>query len=172
MVADYTLGNGLSATLAAEMRRTTQIAFAGTQVAAGSTFPGQYGGFQVPDIVANIRVDQAWGSAQIMGALHQVNANYYTGATGVASGHPSDEVGFAIGAGIKLNASMISQGDFFQAQVNYTQGATNHDSAAAQRPYRRGAVAPFIRQSVHGDYWIVRRCLCSLQPKVGPDCER
>ena len=39
--------------------------------------PAAYGGFQAPDIVANLRVDQAWGSAQIMGALHQVNATYY-----------------------------------------------------------------------------------------------
>ena len=39
-----------------------------------------YGGFQAPDVVANLRVDQAWGSAQIMGALHDVNATYYSGA--------------------------------------------------------------------------------------------
>ena len=30
----------------------------------------------MPDIVANLRVDQAWGSAQIMGALHQVGGRY------------------------------------------------------------------------------------------------
>ena len=36
-----------------------------------------YAGFQSPDIVANLRVDQAWGSAQIMGALHQVATTYY-----------------------------------------------------------------------------------------------
>ncbi len=34
---------------------------------AGNT----YGGQQVPDIVGNLRVDQAWGSAQISGVLHQ-----------------------------------------------------------------------------------------------------
>ena len=39
---------------------------------------------EVPDIVANLRVDQAWGSAQIMGALHQVNAAYYITATAAA----------------------------------------------------------------------------------------
>ena len=33
-----------------------------------------YGGWQAPDIVGNLRVDQAWGSAQIGGAAHQVNA--------------------------------------------------------------------------------------------------
>jgi hypothetical protein len=127
MVAGYTaqLGNGFSGTIAAEMRRTTQIAFAGNQTFPGPSGPGQYGGFQCPDIVANLRVDQAWGSAQIMGALHQVNAGYYAG-TVVSSGHPDDEFGFAIGAGIKLNAPMLGQGDYFQAQINYTQGALRY----------------------------------------------
>ena len=130
MVGGYTaqFGNGLSATLAAEMRRTTQIANGGGQVAAGgAAFPGNYGGFQAPDIVGNLRIDQAWGSAQIMGALHQVNATYYTGpSAGLRRGHPGDEWGFAIGAGIKLNAPMIGQGDYLQAQVNYTQGALRY----------------------------------------------
>ena len=27
----------------------------------------------MPDVVGNLRVDQAWGSAQIGGAVHQVN---------------------------------------------------------------------------------------------------
>ena len=87
MVGGYTaqFGNGLSATLAAEMRRTTQIA-AGQRLVRlayqprtdGRCTPGGfYGGFQAPDIVGNLRVDQAWGSAQIMGALHQVNMTYY-----------------------------------------------------------------------------------------------
>ncbi len=50
-----------------------------------------YGGWQSPDVVANLRVDQAWGSAQVMGALHEVNAGYY-GATPV-TGHPGDTWG-------------------------------------------------------------------------------
>src|SRR6476660_1966260 len=132
MVGGYTaqFGNGLSATLAAEMRRTTQIddinGAGGGSIVSGNpaTFPGAYGGFQAPDIVGNLRVDQGWGSAQIMGALHQVNANYYLTTPG--SGHPDDKLGFVVGAGIKLNAPMIGQGDFFQAQVNYTQGALRY----------------------------------------------
>jgi hypothetical protein len=128
MVAGYTaqFGNGLSATLAAEMRRTTQII--GTpifQIAPGTAnFPAAYGGFQSPDIVGNLRVDQAWGSAQIMGALHQVNGLYYGGTPGL--GHPDDRLGWVLGAGVKLNAPMIGQGDFLQAQVNYTQGALRY----------------------------------------------
>jgi hypothetical protein len=74
--------------------------------------------------VANLRVDQAWGSAQLMGAIHDVAATYYGAADN--TGHPSDEIGWAVGAGIKLLAPMIGQGDYFQAQVNYTEGARKY----------------------------------------------
>jgi Porin subfamily len=146
MVAGYTaqFGNGFSGTIAAEMRRTTQIIY---EFFAGGTgfgwippgasgFPGSQGGFQVPDIVGNLRVDQAWGSAQVMGAPHQVNSLYYSSgvfnpggtlSSGTpGSGHPDDKWGFAIGAGLRLNAPMIGQGDYLQAQVNYTQGALRY----------------------------------------------
>jgi hypothetical protein len=83
-----------------------------------------------------LRVDQAWGSAQIMGALHQVNATYYSGTGGsvgsLVSGHPDDKLGWVVGAGIKLNAPMIGQGDYFQAQVNYTEGALRYVFQTAQ----------------------------------------
>ena len=123
MVLGYTaqFGNGLSATLAAEMRRMTSI---GQDGGILGTTGGNYGGFQAPDVVANLRVDQAWGSAQIMGALHQVNPLYYANFGKLF--HPDDELGFAVGAGIKLNAPMIGQGDYLQAQVNYTQGALKY----------------------------------------------
>ena len=146
-------GNGFSATIAAEAPRKTQIigegegSFSGSGTLAPGGFPaagggtvigginagqGAYGGFQMPDVVANLRIDQAWVSAQIMGAVHQVNALYYgtTGNNGAngsrASGHPDDKYGFVVGAGLKLNAPMIGQGDYLQAQVNYTQGALRY----------------------------------------------
>ncbi len=83
------LGNGVSATISAEQRRSTQIVSqlatggVNTGLLAGGALPlTGYGGMQVPDIVANLRVDQTWGSAQVMGALHQVNGLYYSnGAT-------------------------------------------------------------------------------------------
>ena len=158
MVAGYTaqFGNGLSATIAAEMRRTTQIVY---EFFAGGTgfgwippgalgFPGAYGGFQAPDIVANFRIDQAWGSAQIMGALHHLNSFYYSsgifapgatlGSGTPGSGHPDDKWGFAIGVGIKVNTPMIGHGDYLQAQVNYTQGA----ATSSRLPIRIGARLP------------------------------
>jgi Porin subfamily len=143
LVMGYTaqFGNGLSATISAEERRTTQINNTGlaagvaangtlapggytTAVAGITANAGAYGGFQMPDVVANLRADQAWGSAQIMGAVHQVNANYYGALP--SSGHPSDAYGWAVGAGIKLLAPMIAPGDYFQAQVNYTEGALRY----------------------------------------------
>jgi hypothetical protein len=142
-VAAYTaqFGNGLSATIGAEMRRQTAIVNAGT--GATGAVGNAYGGFQTPDIVANLRVDQAWGSAQIMGALHQVNGTYY-GATD-ATGHPDDKWGFAVGGGIKLNAPMIGQGDYLQAQVNYAQGANRYVffTPSFNWAYREGGQAAY-----------------------------
>jgi hypothetical protein len=161
LVAGYTaqFGNGWSATLAAEMRRMSQIVnqnfapglTAGTIVggsfgtptnvstATGAAF-GAYGGNNAPDIVGNLRVDQAWGSAQIMGALHELNTNYYNTGTGLVgsgilsntlsglenSGHPSTAWGFAVGGGAKILTPFIAPGDYFQFQVNYTQGAERY----------------------------------------------
>ena len=150
-------GGGFSGTISAESRRTTQIintnftsasaAGVGTVTPGGFTsavggggalFPGNgaYGGFQSTDVVANLRVDQAWGGAQIMGAAHEVNASYYGVGTAIGgttladsipgTGHPGDRWGWAAGAGLKINTPFITQGDWFQAQVNVTQGALRY----------------------------------------------
>jgi hypothetical protein len=96
-----------------------------------------YGGYQVPDIVANLRVDQTWGSAQVMGALHQDNAQYYnstiTGGNGL--GHPSDAWGWVVGAGLRLNFPMVAAGDYFQGEVNYTEGALRYLNQPTQGNY-------------------------------------
>ncbi|MGE5305887.1 MAG: porin, partial [Alphaproteobacteria bacterium] len=70
-------GNGLSATIAAEgakANRTTSIFGEGISSVSLTSPPDTKanGGDVTPDIVGNIRVDQAWGSAQIMAAYHNV----------------------------------------------------------------------------------------------------
>jgi hypothetical protein len=134
------LGNGLSATISAEQRRMSQIiGFVGpatitTAPSTASLVPGTttiglgYGGLQVPDIVGNVRLDQTWGSAQIMAAAHEVNANYYGAISNGLSetGHPGDQWGFVVGGGLRLNFPMVAQGDYFQGEVNYTQGALRY----------------------------------------------
>jgi hypothetical protein len=195
--AGYTFqfGNGLSATISVEQRRTTQIVgqpnavsvFSTTTGAlapaplVGAVLPGTtgfptagYGGWQAPDIVGNLRVDQTWGSAQIMGAAHQVNAGYYgsltTAVPGLGTpvagsiegnGGPDSKWGFAVGAGLKLNTPWLfqgwgwyGQGDYFQAQVNYTQGATRYVFFTPEFNYgfRNGNSAAFgvLSDAVYG----------------------
>jgi hypothetical protein len=133
-------GSGFTATLSTEERRMTQnIAFSGVGGALGGpTTPGTngvlpsgtfvgaagYGGWQMPDIVAAARVDRAWGSAQVMGALHEVNTGYYVAIP--AWGHPDDAWGWAVGGGVKINTPFVSPGDYFQSQANFTQGALRY----------------------------------------------
>ena len=108
------------------------VAADATGAAAILPSDGAYGGMQMGDVVANLRLDQAWGGGQIMGALHEVNASYYSAANaagsnpGVNNGHPGDDWGFAVGAGLKINFPTIAPGDYFQSQVNYTQGALRY----------------------------------------------
>ena len=97
-------------------------------VVGTSTTGAGYGGMQSPDIVGNIRLDQTWGSAQIMAAAHEVNASYYGSISNGLSetGHPGDRWGWAVGAGLRLNFPFIAQGDYFQTQATYTQGAVRY----------------------------------------------
>jgi hypothetical protein len=124
------LGNGVSATLSLEEPRRTSVSngsITNTFALAALPTPDQIK-VRFPDLVANLRVDQAWGSAQVMGAIHDVSGGYYgTTLTGsAANGHPADKLGGAVGAGIKINTPFISPGDYLQAQVNYCVGATGY----------------------------------------------
>jgi hypothetical protein len=145
LVFAYTaqLGNGLSASISAEEQRRTQIVNAnlttltggaatlGTgQLAYGAGQMGvNYEGHDYPDVVGNLRVEQAWGSAQVQAAWHNVAAQYYGVTEG--TGHPADKSGFAVGVGAKINAPMLGKGDFFMAEFDYTQGASRYDNHTA-----------------------------------------
>ena len=60
-------------------------------VGATGTASNAYGGVNMPDVVGNIRIDQAWGLFQISGALHEVDASYNTLAGGTLT--PANTVG-------------------------------------------------------------------------------
>jgi Porin subfamily len=148
----YTMqfGGGLSSTLALEAPRTTSVLNGSSTTMFVVNGTGTLGvgpassaeALQWPDIVLNLRMDAAWGAAQIMGAIHNANATYYAG-TGVpagvagsaAAGHPGDAVGWAIGAGVKINTPMIGPGDYFQTQINYTEGARKYVDASYNNMY-------------------------------------
>jgi len=135
LLAAYTaqFGNGFSATVSVEDPRNFGIIDAAAPVTGvNGTYTSRQAGFNGwPDIVANLRVDQSWGSAQIMGALHDVSATYYTGTVNPGfvqgNGHPGDEVGWAAGIGVLLNLPVLGAGDNVSAQFAYAEGATNYN---------------------------------------------
>jgi hypothetical protein len=109
---------------------------------------GDYAAQQIPDIVGSLRVDQAWGSAQIAGALHQVRAGYYgnnfqtsafTGPGGYTGIAPSDKWGWAVMGGVVLNLPWAT-GDKLWVEGTYTRGASQYAGCA-----QTGVFATFIR---------------------------
>ena len=71
-----------------------------------------------------MRIDAPWGSAQIMGAVHDASGSYY--GTTTNTGNPSNAVGWAVGGGAKINTPSIGAGDYFQFEVNYSEGASGY----------------------------------------------
>ncbi|HWP25560.1 MAG TPA: porin [Xanthobacteraceae bacterium] len=145
-------GGGVSATIAAEDPRRTTLASANASISVGTTtgpgYTNSYVQLRAPDVVANLRWDQPWGSIQIMGALHDASAGYYNptfgGAATTGSGHPSNELGWAVGAGARLRIGP----DVFETQFTYTQGALRYlihaQSAAGYYQFgRSGTVGEF-----------------------------
>jgi len=103
--------------------------------ASGSGAPtNTYGGTHAPDIVGNIRVDQAWGLFQISGAAHLVNASYniLTATTGAPnnlseiSGHPDDKWGGSVMAALQIKNLPTGAGDDFKIDVSYAKGNTKN----------------------------------------------
>jgi hypothetical protein len=134
-LAAYTaqFGNGVSATISLEDSQqrgagvidTSAGTFGISGALAYSAGTADTAGNKTPDIVGNIRVDQAWGSAQIMGALHQIGGNYWGTANAVSAGHPDDKWGWAIGAGMTLKMPWDAK-DTLSFQVAYAEGATRY----------------------------------------------
>jgi hypothetical protein len=148
LVAAYTaqFGNGVSATISAEQSRrkgtvsldrsVSQYSITTLANPAGDNLSGlSTSSVGQQDIVGNLRVDQAWGAAQISAAAHDVSASYYAKGTNISTsfstfsevnGHPSNKWGWAVSAGLRLNAPMVGPGDYFQIQGIYSQGATGY----------------------------------------------
>ena len=150
------LGNGLSATISAEQRRISQIVgFVGT-TAAGTCFatvtlalpfacrrdPDRrhacgYGGLQVAGHRRQCPARPDLGERPGQRGRARGQSTYYGTAlsNGISeTGHPSDRWGWVACAGLRLNFPMVAQGDYFQTQANYTQGATRYMNQANNAP--------------------------------------
>ena len=77
-------------------------------------------GIRMPDVVANLRVDQAWGFAGVSGVIHEASGAYYLTPDLVNNGHPADKLGWAVAVGGKLN---LAGGDMVGANACYSEGA-------------------------------------------------
>ncbi|HSH93062.1 MAG TPA: porin, partial [Roseimicrobium sp.] len=141
-----TLGNGVTATLSIEdysERRTAVVDLrTGTPFTIGAANASDNHGNEVPDIVGNLRVDQAWGSAQVSGALHLNQAQYFgtPAAPAGQQGHPDDKWGWAVAAGILLKMPWDAK-DTFAVSATYAEGATTYVWNAGGAFGARGAGA-------------------------------
>ena len=135
-----TFGGGFSATLSIE----DEVSHRGRGTVASSVTPGVFGvplhavqflGTRMPDIVANLRVDQPWGSAQLSGAVHRVGVGLYNAAAfpftpAGALLNKSDTLGFAVQAGVKFNLPMLAPGDNLWLQATYAKGAVGYTNGS------------------------------------------
>jgi len=139
-------GNGISATLSAEdpdgrAAKTVlngAVTNAGFNVGAAVTnsngLAGNAGnGFLFPDVIGALRVDQAWGSAQIAGAMHDASGAYF--GSSQITGHPNNAFGWAVNGAILINlpsfgatSNVNSQPnvDQFKAQAAWGKGAAGY----------------------------------------------
>jgi len=112
-----------------------------------------YDGVRAPDVVGNIRVDQAWGLFQVSAAAHQVGGSYNilntavapAGTVGVAaassnsfseiSGHPDDKWGGSVMAALQIKNVPTGAGDDIRIDASYAKGDTkNVISTSAASP--------------------------------------
>ena len=127
-------GNGVSGTIGLDdpqVFNRTAVLNLGVASSAISAGTNAYAGVHAPDIVGNIRVDQAWGLFQISGMAHLVNASYnLLGAGGVPtalseiSGHPEDKWGGAVMAALQIKNLPTGAGDDLKIDVSYSKGDT------------------------------------------------
>lgn len=140
-----TFGSGFSATISLEDRNSgTGGRENGVASPAGaSTLLGQ----NFPDLVASLRVDQGWGSAQLSGALTQRSIN--NAALGVRN---QDEWGFAVQGGVKINLPMLAAGDHLYLQAAYADGALGYLGWGGQIGTGRMTSANAASQLLVADY--------------------
>jgi hypothetical protein len=100
-----------------------------------------YSGTFAPDIVGNIKVDQAWGMFQLSGVVRDVSPGYWAQAntinastliggdnnTGIEGlGHPDSKWGGAVSAALQIKNIPTGAGDDIKIEGTYGVGATKY----------------------------------------------
>src|SRR3982074_2737902 len=140
-------GNGVSATIGLDDPTVfNRTVVSNLSVGIGSTgaIPNAYAGVHAPDVVGNIKVDQAWGLFQFSAAAHEVSGSYNilntvaapAGAVGVAhgcatalseiSGHPETKWGGSVMAALQIKNIPTGAGDDIKVDATYALGDTKN----------------------------------------------
>jgi len=135
-------GNGVSGTIGLDdptVWDRTAIYNLTTGLNAVGTTGNAYAGVRSPDIVGNIRVDQAWGLFQISADAHNVAGSYNTLTASTAaptnlseiSGHPSDKWGGSVMAALQIKNIPTGTGDDIKVDTSWAKGITKNVIATA-----------------------------------------
>ncbi|MGE3156911.1 MAG: porin, partial [Xanthobacteraceae bacterium] len=89
-------------------------------------------GFRVPDIITNLRVDQAWGYVGFSTAIHEASGAYYQTPNNVNNGHPADKYGWALSAFGLLN---LQGGDIIGVNFSVARGAVGYTTNSSWWQY-------------------------------------
>jgi hypothetical protein len=140
-------GNGVSASIGLDdpaVWDRTAVYDLSLPLSATLNTGNAYAGVRSPDVVGNIRVDQAWGLFQVSAAAHEVSAAYNTlnaagapaggvGLPGAAptaaselSGHPDDSWGYATMIGVNIKNVPTGPGDDIKFDASFAKGATKY----------------------------------------------
>jgi hypothetical protein len=138
-------GNGVSGTIGLDdpvVFGRTSVYNLALPLNATENGPNAYAGVHAPDIVGNIRVDQAWGLFQVSAAGHEVSGSYNVlntlavpaGATGLAggaptglseiNGHPDTKWGGAVMAALNIKNLPTGAGDDIKVDATWSKGDT------------------------------------------------
>src|SRR6202163_980822 len=103
-----------------------------------------YAGTHAPDVVGNVRVDQAWGLFQVSAAAHEVSGSYNilntvaapAGSVGIASaaptalseisGHPDTKWGGSVMAALQIKNIPTGPSDDIKVDASYAIGDTKN----------------------------------------------
>ena len=140
-------GNGVSGTIGLDdptVYNRTVVQNLSIPLSATLGTANAYAGVHSPDVVGNIRVDQAWGLFQVSAAAHEVNGSYNllntatvpAGATGLAgaapiagsetSGHPDTKWGGSVMAALQIKNIPTGAGDDIKIDASYSKGDTKN----------------------------------------------
>lgn len=128
--ADF--GQGITASFSAQdqvQHDTSNIwnvsAATAAGLAAGAYGANDIGGARSPDLVAMVRVDQAWGLFQASVAAHDNHAAYF--GADETTGHPADKWGWAGQLALSIKNIPTGLGDTINLTGVYTNGASRYN---------------------------------------------